>query len=200
MRERERETAASARAAHKWRLLVAFPPNFKGKGLHIFLRAQKEAVAFVLSSFALLEIRTQKSSVILSIHISRTFKVIGRVTSSVMGAKQSSQDDGRENLEALKEEIERLRKALSEEEERKKKTKREEEDKKTTSKTTLSATTLQVDDRELEKRLLLQTQSDGEVDSASFASQNEVDPKRICLLYTSPSPRDATLSRMPSSA
>ena len=27
------------------------------------------------------------------------------------------------------------------------------------------------------------------------------DPKRIiCLLYTSPSPRDATLSRMPSSA
>ena len=74
-----------------------------------------------------------------------------------MGAKQSSQDDaGRENLDALKEEIERLRKALSEEEERKKKTKREEEDKKTTSKTTLSATTLQVDDRELEKRLLLQ--------------------------------------------
>jgi len=97
-----------------------------------------------------------------------------------MGAKQSSQDDaGRENLDALKEEIERLRKALSEEEERKKKTTREEEDKKTTSKTTLSATTLQVDDRELEKRLLLQTQSDGEVDSASFASQHEVDPKRI---------------------
>ena len=152
----------------------SFPPNFKGKGLHIFLRARKEAVAFVLSSFALLEIRAQKSSVILSIHISRTFKVIGRVTSSVMGAKQSSQDDGRENLEALKEEIERLRKALSEEEERKKKTR--EEDKKT-SKTT--SATLQVDDRELEKRLLLQTQSDGEVDSASFASQNEVDPKRI---------------------
>ena len=58
-----------------------------------------------------------------------------------MGAKQSSQDDGRENLEALKEEIERLRKALSEEEERKKKTR--EEDKKT-SKTT--SATLQVDD------------------------------------------------------
>ena len=93
-----------------------------------------------------------------------------------MGAKQSSQDDGRENLEALKEEIERLRKALSsEEEEKKKKTK--EEDKKT-SKTT-SAPTVQVDDRELEKRLLLQTQSDGEVDSASFASQHAVDPKRI---------------------
>ena len=26
------------------------------------------------------------------------------------------------------------------------------------------------------------------------------DERRICLLYTSPSPRDATLSRMPSSA
>ena len=25
-------------------------------------------------------------------------------------------------------------------------------------------------------------------------------PEKICLLYTSPSPRDATLSRMPSSA
>jgi hypothetical protein len=68
--------------------------------------------------------------------------------SSVMGAKQSSQDDaGRENLDALKEEIERLRKALSEEEERKKKTTREEEDKKTTSKTTSAP--IQVDDREL---------------------------------------------------
>ena len=29
---------------------------------------------------------------------------------------------------------------------------------------------------------------------------NLVDPFGICLLYTSPSPRDATLSRMPSSA
>ena len=28
----------------------------------------------------------------------------------------------------------------------------------------------------------------------------EIDIRRICLLYTSPSPRDATLSRMPSSA
>ena len=27
-----------------------------------------------------------------------------------------------------------------------------------------------------------------------------IDPAKICLLYTSPSPRDATLSRMPSSA
>ena len=31
-------------------------------------------------------------------------------------------------------------------------------------------------------------------------SQNIVRPVNICLLYTSPSPRDATLSRMPSSA
>ena len=29
---------------------------------------------------------------------------------------------------------------------------------------------------------------------------NEMDVTRVCLLYTSPSPRDATLSRMPSSA
>ena len=28
----------------------------------------------------------------------------------------------------------------------------------------------------------------------------EIAPLKICLLYTSPSPRDATLSRMPSSA
>ena len=28
----------------------------------------------------------------------------------------------------------------------------------------------------------------------------EVDPKRGCLLYTSPSPRDGRISRMPSSA
>ena len=29
---------------------------------------------------------------------------------------------------------------------------------------------------------------------------NATDDHKICLLYTSPSPRDATLSRMPSSA
>ena len=33
-----------------------------------------------------------------------------------------------------------------------------------------------------------------------FAKDNNVDLIVICLLYTSPSPRDATLSRMPSSA
>ena len=31
-------------------------------------------------------------------------------------------------------------------------------------------------------------------------AENDVDHFRPCLLYTSPSPRDATLSRMPSSA
>ena len=30
--------------------------------------------------------------------------------------------------------------------------------------------------------------------------QSGIDPSKDCLLYTSPSPRDATLSRMPSSA
>ena len=35
-----------------------------------------------------------------------------------------------------------------------------------------------------------------------FAAANSINPRGICscLLYTSPSPRDATLSRMPSSA
>ena len=33
-----------------------------------------------------------------------------------------------------------------------------------------------------------------------LAAQRHPDLERVCLLYTSPSPRDATLSRMPSSA
>ena len=33
-----------------------------------------------------------------------------------------------------------------------------------------------------------------------FAADESVNPSQSCLLYTSPSPRDATLSRMPSSA
>ena len=33
-----------------------------------------------------------------------------------------------------------------------------------------------------------------------FNKRTEIDTDDICLLYTSPSPRDATLSRMPSSA
>ena len=36
--------------------------------------------------------------------------------------------------------------------------------------------------------------------STQPASHFQIDIYRICLLYTSPSPRDATLSRMPSSA
>ena len=40
--------------------------------------------------------------------------------------------------------------------------------------------------------------------SKGYVSISSVDPRKInnkdCLLYTSPSPRDATLSRMPSSA
>ena len=40
----------------------------------------------------------------------------------------------------------------------------------------------------------LETRHEGEGD------QEEVDQTDSCLLYTSPSPRDATLSRMPSSA
>ena len=38
------------------------------------------------------------------------------------------------------------------------------------------------------------------VDSASATVVKEVGHDIYCLLYTSPSPRDATLSRMPSSA
>ena len=34
----------------------------------------------------------------------------------------------------------------------------------------------------------------------SIRKNTDYKPVRICLLYTSPSPRDATLSRMPSSA
>ena len=33
-----------------------------------------------------------------------------------------------------------------------------------------------------------------------FANGEDLGPAQSCLLYTSPSPRDATLSRMPSSA
>ena len=36
--------------------------------------------------------------------------------------------------------------------------------------------------------------------SASFEGKSRVEQHQICLLYTSPSPRDGLLSRMPSSA
>ena len=42
-----------------------------------------------------------------------------------------------------------------------------------------------------EKKVILAAQKDGSLDAPLFDD---------CLLYTSPSPRDATLSRMPSSA
>ena len=40
----------------------------------------------------------------------------------------------------------------------------------------------------------------GGVGKSTFATNLALALKKICLLYTSPSPRDATLSRMPSSA
>ena len=98
---------------------IAFPPNFKGKGLHIFslARAKRSGGRFCSLVFCAKEQRDT-----LSVYFSRgalSKSSEEHNISSVMGAKQSSQDDGRENLEALKEEIERLRKALSEEEEKK---------------------------------------------------------------------------------
>ena len=42
---------------------------------------------------------------------------------------------------------------------------------------------------------------DGELETASAIAEKYLAPDSVfCLLYTSPSPRDATLSRMPSSA
>ena len=58
-----------------------------------------------------------------------------------------------------------------------------------------------------DKRWLFLNRSGGGFSSEAFIDlENYVrdpdaeDPKKGCLLYTSPSPRDATLSRMPSSA
>ena len=47
-----------------------------------------------------------------------------------------------------------------------------------------------------------QMSGEGDVDrwSAIVENPDRAELARICLLYTSPSPRDATLSRMPSSA
>ena len=45
--------------------------------------------------------------------------------------------------------------------------------------------------------------ADSSIEPSGFVSQNlskDGIPNQSCLLYTSPSPRDATLSRMPSSA
>ena len=38
------------------------------------------------------------------------------------------------------------------------------------------------------------------VNAVSYLATNQIEGDFVCLLYTSPSPRDATLSRMPSSA
>ena len=39
-----------------------------------------------------------------------------------------------------------------------------------------------------------------EADTIEAAATKKATPKKVCLLYTSPSPRDGLLSRMPSSA
>ena len=52
--------------------------------------------------------------------------------------------------------------------------------------------------------LLVEAQKEGAQDQARKTADEAIDQRilliYICLLYTSPSPRDATLSRMPSSA
>ena len=40
----------------------------------------------------------------------------------------------------------------------------------------------------------------GDAEAHAAASQEHIDKDNACLLYTSPSPRDGLLSRMPSSA
>ena len=50
------------------------------------------------------------------------------------------------------------------------------------------------------KRKILPDPKFGNLKVAKFMNQIMTDGKKSCLLYTSPSPRDATLSRMPSSA
>ena len=57
----------------------------------------------------------------------------------------------------------------------------------------------------LDQKLLSKLRSGyqmNEADRARFnaISNTSIDQLSLCLLYTSPSPRDATLSRMPSSA
>ena len=58
------------------------------------------------------------------------------------------------------------------------------------------ATTAGIQDQGLSGLLSLLEQAKGtELDEQDYCALHE-----LCLLYTSPSPRDATLSRMPSSA
>ena len=53
---------------------------------------------------------------------------------------------------------------------------------------------------ELINWLLMDAEGDGQVNLSFFALDGTIEIIGTCLLYTSPSPRDATLSRMPSSA
>ena len=53
---------------------------------------------------------------------------------------------------------------------------------------------------EARKRHALYSDGDAALEVLSFSSVFWIDRLVLCLLYTSPSPRDATLSRMPSSA
>ena len=49
-------------------------------------------------------------------------------------------------------------------------------------------------------KLAKETASDKYDATIDVAMRLSVDPRKACLLYTSPSPRDGLLSRMPSSA
>ena len=44
------------------------------------------------------------------------------------------------------------------------------------------------------------SKAERDLESAKAESEEHLKAAKVCLLYTSPSPRDATLSRMPSSA
>ena len=50
------------------------------------------------------------------------------------------------------------------------------------------------------KDVLISTNADVQFEAGSFILMDPEFEVKVCLLYTSPSPRDATLSRMPSSA
>ena len=47
---------------------------------------------------------------------------------------------------------------------------------------------------------VIKTISSNQKNLKAKVKSNNIEGSKICLLYTSPSPRDATLSRMPSSA
>ena len=53
---------------------------------------------------------------------------------------------------------------------------------------------------ETDRALLRLLQQDADQSAAALAKNLEMSQPAICLLYTSPSPRDLSTSRMPSSA